>query len=182
MEERSLDDLEQDTEVQESGLDDQETDDWEGCGLDDPEGEEWEESDLDDGEDSGVEPQSAGDRLQSFAPTPGCAVSFYADNKLHHGMCLAVIGDELLLEHKGASRCFLFTGKVTRIVPRLRVGVASATIIVGGLKSCRYRSLHKKWLKEMVRTGQKWKGIERGGGLAPAASELFKDDGQLDLF
>ena len=114
------------------------------------------------------------------APTPGCAVSFHADNKLHHGICLAVIGDELLLEHKGADRCYLYTGKVLQIVQRLRFGVASATIMVGSLKSCRYRSVPKKWLQQMVHTGQTWKGIEGGGKVAPAPSELLK--GQMELF
>jgi hypothetical protein len=114
--------------------------------------------------------------------TPGCAVSFFLDNKRHHAVCLAVIGDELLLEHKGASRCVLFTGKVAEIVPRLRFGVASATIIVGGLKACRYRSVPKKWLQQMIRTGRTWKGIERGGALAPRPTDLLKDDGQLELF
>ena len=117
-----------------------------------------------------------------IVPAPGCAVSFHLDNKRHHAVCLAVIGDELLLEHKGASRCYLFTGKIQEIVPRLRKGVVSATIIVGGLKPCNYRSVPKKWLKRLVRTGQTWKGIERGGGLAPRPDELMKDDGQLDLF
>jgi len=117
---------------------------------------------------------AGGDRLPPIAPTPGCAISFYADNKRHHAVCLAVIGDELLLEHKGASRCFLFTGKVVEVVPRLRAGVASATIIVGGLKACRYRSLSKKWLREMATTGQVWKGIERGGGLVPSPVDLLK--------
>ena len=50
--------------------------------------------------------------------TPGCAVSFYVDNKLRHGVCLAVIGDELLLEHKRGDKCLLFLGKVPEIVPR----------------------------------------------------------------
>jgi hypothetical protein len=115
-------------------------------------------------------------------PTPGCAVSFHADNKRHHALCLAVIGDEILLEHKGASRCFLFTGKLVQIVPRLRAGVASATFVIGELKSCRYRSLPKKWLWEMVKTGQTWKGIERGGELAPSPAELLKGNYQLELF
>lgn len=114
------------------------------------------------------------------APTPGCAVSFYVDNKLRHGICLAAIGDELLLEHKRGERCYLFTGKVQEIVPRLRCGVASATIIVGSLKSCRYRFVPKRWLQQMVRTGQTWKGIEGGGKLAPAPAELLK--GQMELF
>ena len=115
-------------------------------------------------------------------PAPGCAVSFHADNKRHHAICLAVIGDEMLLEHKGASRCFLFTGHVVEIVQRLRAGVASATIVVGGLKPCRYRSVPKKWLWEMVKSGQTWKGIERGGGIAPSPAELLKGDYQIELF
>ena len=41
-------------------------------------------------------------------PTPDCAVSFFVDNKRHHGICLAVLGGELLIEHKGATRCSLF--------------------------------------------------------------------------
>ena len=115
-------------------------------------------------------------------PVPGCAVSFHADNKRHHAICLAVIGDELLLEHKGASRCFLFTGKVLQIVQRLRAGVASATIVVGGLKPCQYRTVPKKWLWEMVKSGQTWKGIERGGALAPTPDELLKGNYQMELF
>jgi hypothetical protein len=168
------DDLEQ--------LDDLDLDELEG--FDDhgePDGQEEPEEldELDDQEDGAG---TGRDPLAPIAPTPGCAVSFYLDNKRHHAVCLAVIGDELLIEHKGASRCFLFTGKVLEIVQRLRLGVASATIIVGGLKTCRYRSVPKRWLKQMVRTGQTWKGIERGGVLAPAPENLFKDDGQLDLF
>jgi len=115
-------------------------------------------------------------------PTPGCAVSFFADNKRHHAMCLAVIGDDLLLEHKGASRCYLFTGKVLEVVPRIRAGVATATILVGSLKTCRYRSLPKKWLQEMVTTGQTWRGIERGGGVAPSPFQMLKGDAQLEMF
>jgi hypothetical protein len=115
-------------------------------------------------------------------PFPGCAVSFFADNKLHHALCLAVLGAELLLEHKGASRCYLFTGRVVEIVPRLRVGVASATIIVGALKPCRYRSLAKKWLLEMMATGQSWKGIERGGEVVPTPAELLGGNYQMELF
>jgi hypothetical protein len=122
------------------------------------------------------------DPLEPIVPTPGCAVSFYLDNKRHHAVCLAVIGEELLLEHKGASRCYLFTGKVLQIVQRLRFGVASATITVGALKPCRYRSVPKRWLQQLIRTGQTWKGIERGGGLAPLPGDLLKDDGQLELF
>lgn len=168
-----VDDLEQvdDLELDELDLDELE-------GFDDHE-------ELDDQDEPEDQEEAAGigrDPLAPVAPTPGCAVSFYLDNKRHHAVCLAVIGDELLIEHKGASRCFLFTGKVLEIVQRLRLGVASATIIVGGLKTCRYRSVHKRWLKQMVRTGQTWKGIERGGVLAPAPENLFKDDGQLDLF
>ena len=164
-----FDDLEQ--------LDDLDLDDLQG--VDDEELNDQEEpEELDDQEDAGT----GRDPLAPIAPTPGCAVSFYLDNKRHHAVCLAVLGDELLIEHKGASRCFLFTGKVLEIVQRLRLGVASATIIVGGLKTCRYRSVPKRWLKQMVRTGQTWKGIERGGVLAPAPESLFKDDGQLDLF
>jgi hypothetical protein len=115
-------------------------------------------------------------------PMPGCAVSFHADNKRHHAICLAIMGDELLLEHKGASRCFLFTGKVVEIVQRLRAGVASATIVVGGLKPCQYRTVPKKWLWEMVKSGQTWKGIERGGTLAPTPEELLKGNYQMELF
>jgi len=115
-------------------------------------------------------------------PTPGCAVSFHADNKRHHAICLAVIGDELLLEHKGASRCYLFTGKVLEIVQRLRAGVASATIVVGNLKPYHYRTVPKKWLWEMVKTDQSWKGIERGGALAPTPEELLKGNYQMELF
>ena len=122
------------------------------------------------------------DRTAPVGPTPGCAISFYADNKLHHAVCLAVLGDELLLEHKGASRCFLFVGKVVEIVPRLRVGIASATIIVGKLKACHYRSVPKKWLWNMLATGQTWKGIERGGGLAPSPAELLEGNAQMELF
>jgi hypothetical protein len=137
---------------------------------------------LDDEDISDDEAFTVVDRSAPVVPKPGCAVSFYLDNKRHHAVCLAIINDELLLEHKGASRCFLFTGKVLEIVQRLRFGIASATIVAGSLKTCSYRSVPKKWLKEMVKTGQTWKGIERGGGLAPLPAELFKDDGQLDLF
>lgn len=166
-------------QVDDLELDDLDLDDLEG--FDDQE----ELDDQDEPDDLDDQEEDAGtgrDPLAPIAPIPGCAVSFYLDNKRHHAVCLAVIGDELLIEHKGASRCFLFTGKVLEIVQRLRLGVASATIIVGGLKTCRYRSVHKRWLKQMVRTGQTWKGIERGGVLAPAPENLFKDDGQLDLF
>ena len=138
------------------------------------------EDDLEFEEDESTE--VVRDLSAPIVPAPGCAVSFHLDNKRHHAVCLAVIGNELLLEHKGASRCYLFTGKVQEIVPRLRLGVASATIIVSGLKPCNYRSVPKKWLKRLIRTGQTWKGIERGGGLAPRPDELMKDDGQLDLF
>ena len=138
--------------------------------------------DLEDEEAEDAEDLVMSEERLPVVPTPGCAVSFYADNKRHHAVCLAVINDELLLEHKGASRCFLFTGKVLQIVPRLRMGVVSATIIVGALKSCRYRSVPKKWLQEMVRTGQSWKGIERGGGCAPPASDLLKGGSQMELF
>lgn len=112
--------------------------------------------------------------------TPGCAISFFVDNKRHHAICLAAIGDEVLLEHKDATRCFLFIGKVTEIVPRSRRGVVSATITVGALKRCRYRSVPKKWLQEMIRTGQSWKGIEGGGKVAPPPGELL--NGQMELF
>jgi hypothetical protein len=165
------DDLEQD----DFEPDDLEQDDLE---QDDFEQDDFEQDSLEDGEDIIVEV----DRSLPVVPTPGCAVSFYTDNKRHHAVCLAVINDELLLEHKGASRCFLFTGKVVEIVQRLRFGVASATITVGMLKSCRYRSVPKKWLQEMIKTGQTWKGIERGGELAPQPCDLVKDNGQLELF
>jgi hypothetical protein len=141
------------------------------------------EPDAEDDQELGAEEVwTGGDRLTPIVPTPGCAVSFFADNKRHHAICLAVINDELLLEHKGASRCFLFTGKVLEIVSRLRAGVASATITVGALKACRYRSVPKKWLKEMVKTGQTWKGIESGGRLAPPPADLLNDGGQMELF
>jgi hypothetical protein len=159
-------------------LDELELDDL--VGFDDQELADQEElEELDDQEE---ESGPGHDPSAPIAPAPGCAVSFYLDNKRHHAVCLAILGDELLIEHKGASRCFLFTGKVLEIVQRLRLGVASATIIVGGLKTCRYRSVPKRWLKQMVRTGQTWKGIERGGVLAPAPENLYQDDGQLDLF
>lgn len=115
-------------------------------------------------------------------PTPGCAVSFFQDNKRHHATCLAIIGEELLIEHKDATRCFLYIGKVTEIIPRLRAGVASATIVVGKLKPCRYRSVPKKWLWKLVTTGMTWKGIERGGSLAPSPDEMLKGDDQMELF
>jgi hypothetical protein len=169
--EEEMDDLEQ--------LDDLDLDDLQG--FDDQE-ELDEQDELEEPDDQEEAAGTVRDPLAPIAPAPGCAVSFYLDNKRHHAVCLAVIGDELLIEHKGASRCFLFTGKVLEVVQRLRLGVASATIIVGGLKTCRYRSVPKRWLKQMVRSGQSWKGIERGGVLAPAPEQLFKDDGQLDLF
>ncbi|WP_224984656.1 hypothetical protein [Geomonas agri] len=112
--------------------------------------------------------------------TPGCAVSFFVDNKRHHAICLAVIGDEVLLEHKDATRCFLFIGKITEIVPRIRRGVVSATITVGSLKRCRYRSVPKKWLQEMIKAGLSWKGVEGPGKVAPAPGELLS--GQMELF
>ena len=87
-----------------------------------------------------------------------------------------------MLEHKGANCCFLFTGKVAKIIPRLHAGVASATIMVGGLKPCRYRSVPKKWLLELTRTGHSWKGMEKGGGVAPSPEELLAGDTQLELF
>ena len=144
---------------------------------------------LDDDLDLDEDPEEEGegalpvlDRSLPVAPSPGCAVSFYADNKRHHAVCLAIIGDELLFEHKGATRCYLFTGKVVEIVPRLRAGVASATIIVGNTKACRYRSLAKKWLWKLFTTGQTWKGIERGGGLVPSPADLLKANEQMELF
>ena len=142
--------------------------------------EELAEFDEQEQDDDGL--PSGADRLAPVGPAPGCAISFYLDNKLHHAVCLAVIDDELLLEHKGASRCFLFVGKVVEIVPRLRFGVATATIIVGGLKACRYRSVPKKWLWKMLATGQTWKGIERGGGRAPSPADLLEDNAQMELF
>lgn len=138
------------------------------------------EEEPDDGDEDGVEVVWTGEESQQVVPTPGCAVSFFLDNKRHHALCLAVIGDELLLEHKGASRCLLFIGKVTEIVPRVRRGVVSATITVGRLKQCRYRSVPKRWLQEMVRTGQSWKGVEGAGKLAPSPGELL--NGQMELF
>ena len=92
------------------------------------------------------------------------------------------MGNELLIEHRGATSSFLFTCKLTKITPRLRAGVASATIVVGNLKPCRYRSLPKKWLWQMVTTDQQWKGIERGVGLVPSPGELLDGDYQLELF
>jgi hypothetical protein len=178
LEEHEFDDMKKqdDLELNDLEQDDLEQDDLE---PDDLEQDDLEQDDLEeDGEDIVVEVN----RSLPVVPTPGCAVSFYTDNKRHHAVCLAVINDELLLEHKGASRCFLFTGKVVEIVQRLRFGVASATITVGMLKSCRYRSVPKKWLQEMIKTGQTWKGIERGGELAPQPCDLVKDNGQLELF
>jgi len=136
------------------------------------------DQDQDDLETLEVEDRSA--LVES--PSPGCAVSFFLDNKRHHGLCLAALGDELLLEHKGANRCLLFTGKVVQTVPRLRAGVASATFVVGYLKAWRYRSLPKRWLWEMIRNGETWKGVERGGCLAPSPTELLKKDAQMELF
>ncbi|WP_026843018.1 hypothetical protein [Citrifermentans bremense] len=136
---------------------------------------------LEDEPDDAEELVWDGDDLsRPVVPTPGCAVSFFADNKRHHAICLAIIGDEVLLEHKDATRCFLFIGKVTEIVPRIRRGVVSATITVGTLKKCRYHSVPKKWLQEMIRTGQSWKGMEGGGKVAPPPGDLLK--GQMDLF
>jgi hypothetical protein len=174
----------QEKEVDNLEADDLKADDLEADDLeaDDLEADDLEADDLEADEIEGEDTFVARDQLAPISPTPGCAVSFYTDNKRHHAVCLAVIGDELLLEHKGASRCFLFTGKVMEVVQRLRLGVASATIIVGSLKACRYRSVHKKWLRELVKTGQTWKGIERGGGLVPSPAELLKDNGQLELF
>ena len=134
----------------------------------------------DDDPDAPEEEWAGEDRSKPVAPAPGCAVSFFLDNKRHHAICLAVINDELLLEHKGASRCFLFIGKVIEIVPRIRRGVASATITIGVLKPCRYRAVPKKWLQEMVRNGLSWKGMEGGGKLAPPPGELLR--GQMELF
>lgn len=135
---------------------------------------------LDDDEDGTEEVWTGDDLSKPLVATPGCAVSFFLDNKRHHALCLAVIGDELLLEHKGASRCLLFIGKVTEVVPRVRRGVVSATITVGALKRCRYRSVPKRWLQEMVRTGQSWKGLEGAGKSAPSPGELL--NGQMELF
>lgn len=135
----------------------------------------------DDEPDDGEELVWDADELSKpVVARPGCAVSFFVDNKRHHAICLAVIGDEVLLEHKDATRCFLFIGKINEIVPRIRRGVVSATITVGALKRCRYRSVPKKWLQEMIRTGQSWKGIEGGGKVAPAPGELLR--GQMELF
>lgn len=138
------------------------------------------EEEFEDDPDPGVEQVWTGQDPASFVPAPGCAVSFFADNKRHHALCLAVLGDELLLEQKGASQCYLFIGKVLQVVPRLRFGVVSATVTVGALKACRYRSLPKRWLQEMVKTGRTWKGLEGGGKVAPPPAELLK--GQMELF
>ncbi|QWV95613.1 hypothetical protein KP004_02125 [Geomonas oryzisoli] len=139
------------------------------------------EEPLEDEPDDGEELVWDADELSKpVVATPGCAVSFFVDNKRHHAICLAVIGDEVLLEHKDATRCFLFIGKITQIVPRVRRGVVSATITVGTLKRCRYRSVPKKWLQEMIRAGQSWKGVEGPGKVAPAPGELLS--GQMELF
>lgn len=123
---------------------------------------------------------NADDLAKPVAATAGCAVSFFLDNKRHHAICLAVIGDEVLLEHKDATRCFLFVARIKEVVPRIRRGVVSATITVDTLKRCRYRSVPKKWLQEMLRTGQSWKGVEGPGKLAPPPGELL--NGQMELF
>jgi hypothetical protein len=143
-------------------------------------GEDPEASPDDDAEDSEDLVWNAEDLTKPVVATPGCAVSFFTDNKRHHAICLAVIGDEVLLEHKDATRSFLFIGKITEIVPRIRRGVVSATITVGALKRCRYRSVPKKWLQEMIRSGQSWKGLEGAGKVAPPPGELLS--GQMDLF
>ena len=142
-----------------------------------PFGQAQDEDDL-DGEELEVIDRSA----PVLEPTPGCAVSFFVDNKRHHGICLAILGDELLIEHKGATRCFLFIGKVAEIIPRLRAGVASATIVVGNLKAIRYRSVPRKWLWHLIITGITWKGIERGGGVAPSPADLLRGNDQMELF
>ncbi|TSK06810.1 MAG: hypothetical protein FPO08_09160 [Geobacter sp.] len=136
---------------------------------------------LDEEPDDGEElVWDAEELAKPVVATPGCAVSFFMDNKRHHGICLAVIGNEVLLEHKDATRCFLFVARIKEIVPRLRRGVVSATITVDSLKRCRYRSVPKKWLQEMIRTGQSWKGLEGAGKTAPPPGELLH--GQMDLF
>jgi len=151
-----------------------------GDGLDDfPKLDDDPDEDPDDDADD-EEVWTGEDLSKPFVPAPGCAVSFFLDNKRHHALCLAVIDDELLLEHKGASRCLLFVGKITEIVPRIRRGVVSATITVGALKPCRYRAVPKRWLQEMVRNGQSWKGVEGGGRVAPSPGELL--NGQMELF
>ena len=152
-----------------------------GDGLDDfPDLDDDPDEDSEDAGDDAEEVWTSEDLSKPVVPTPGCAVSFFLDNKRHHALCLAVIDDEVLLEHKDATRCFLFVGRITEIVPRIRRGVVSATITVGALKRCRYRSVPKKWLQEMIRTGQSWKGFEGAGKVAPPPGELL--DGQMDLF
>ena len=142
-----------------------------------------EDQEPDDQEHGELDVLEAVDRSAPVGSTyPGCAVSFFQDNKRHHALCLAVLGDELLLEHKGPTRCTLYTGKVVEIIPRLRAGVASATFIVGKLKPWHYRKLPKKWLWEMIKTGNAWQGIERGGTLAPSPTELLKGNYQMELF
>lgn len=43
---------------------------------------------------------------------PGDAVRFYDDdNKVHHGLCLAVLGDDILAEYRRPKRPFLFTAR-----------------------------------------------------------------------
>ena len=143
-------------------------------------GEDPDEPFEDDADDAEELVWDAEELSKPVVATPGCAVSFFLDNKRHHAVCLAVIGDEVLLEHKDATRCFLFTGKITEIVPRIRRGVVSATITVGALKRCRYRSVPKKWLQEMIRAGQSWKGVEGPEKVAPAPGELLS--GQMELF
>lgn len=143
-------------------------------------GEDPDETHDDEPEDGEELVWDADELAKPVVAKPGCAVSFFMDNKRHHAICLAVIGDEVLLEHKDATRCFLFIGKITEIVPRIRRGVVSATITVGALKRCRYRSVPKKWLQEMIRAGQSWKGIEGPGKVAPAPGELL--NGQMELF
>ena len=140
--------------------------------------EELEDQELDEVDTLEVEDRSA----PVDSPYPGCAVRFFLDNKCHHALCLAVLGDELLLEHRGPTRCSLFTAKVTEMIPRLRAGVASATFVVGKLTPWQYRKVPKKWLWEMVKTGHTWKGIERGGSAAPSPDELLKGNYQMELF
>jgi len=113
--------------------------------------------------------------------TPGGAVAFYSDNKLYHAICLAVIGDEVLIEYRKTNRCSLFVGRVQN--GNAEAGQnenTSNTIIVGDLKSCNYRSVPKRWLQQMISSGQTWKGLERGGTIAPSPVELLK--GQMELF
>jgi len=152
--------------------------------LDDLDPDEEESDDLvqDEGDLDAEELEVTDRSAPILEPAPGCAVSFFQDNKRHHGICLAILGDELLIEHKGATRCSLFIGKVTQIIPRLRAGVASATIVVGNLKPYRYRSVPRRWLWEMVTTGITWKGIERGGGVAPSPADLLRGNDQMELF